>query len=231
MRTGLRQSEGQINRRTNWQHLIQTDGQTQQGDRRSLSQDGSAFHPLWVITQRVLRLLECVQNKYALCVPPTQSPVSLPALVFLRLFFSFVSVASLSPHVVPLTSVILIIHLPYIPSEITSPLLQNPSVPSISLSPSAVFHHFHISLWSSSFVHPGLLSVSYDEWDYGLDARVRDGVAIITMATSTMMMDRGPHTLLKSECHGAPEKKTPISGNPNEVLRWVAGLLCCWGRV
>lgn len=67
--------------------------------------------------------------------------------------------------------------------------------------------------------HAGLLSVSYDEWDYGLEARVRDGVAIITMATSTMMMDRGPHTLLKSECHGAPEKKTPISGNPNEVLR------------
>lgn len=67
----------------------------------------------------------------------------------------------------------------------------------------------------------GLLSVSYDEWDYGLEARVRDGVAIITMATSTMMMDRGPHTLLKSECHGAPDKKTPISGNPNEVLRWV----------
>ncbi|XP_041633975.1 glutamate receptor ionotropic, NMDA 2B [Cheilinus undulatus] len=67
----------------------------------------------------------------------------------------------------------------------------------------------------------GLLSVSYDEWDYGLDARVRDGVAIITMATSTMMMDRGPHTLLKSECHGAPDKKTPISGNPNEVLRYL----------
>uniref|UniRef100_A0A669EEY1 Glutamate receptor n=1 Tax=Oreochromis niloticus TaxID=8128 RepID=A0A669EEY1_ORENI len=49
----------------------------------------------------------------------------------------------------------------------------------------------------------GLLSVSYDEWDYGLEARVRDGVAIITMATSTMMMDRGPHTLLKSQCHGS----------------------------
>lgn len=70
-----------------------------------------------------------------------------------------------------------------------------------------------------AFFHPGLLSVSYDEWDYGLEARVRDGVAIITMATSTMMMDRGPHTLLKSECHGAPDKKSPISGNPNEVLR------------
>ncbi|XP_037113570.1 glutamate receptor ionotropic, NMDA 2B [Syngnathus acus] len=67
----------------------------------------------------------------------------------------------------------------------------------------------------------GLLSVSYDEWDYGLEARVRDGVAIITMATSTMMMDRGPHTLIKSECHGTPDKKTPISGNPNEVLRYL----------
>lgn len=76
-------------------------------------------------------------------------------------------------------------------------------------------------LFLSRRPHAGLLSVSYDEWDYGLEARVRDGVAIITMATSTMMMDRGPHTLLKSECHGAPDKKTPISGNPNEVLRWV----------
>ncbi|XP_076866416.1 glutamate receptor, ionotropic, N-methyl D-aspartate 2B, a [Brachyhypopomus gauderio] len=67
----------------------------------------------------------------------------------------------------------------------------------------------------------GMISVSYDEWDYGLETRVRDGVAVIAMATSTMMMDRGPHTLLKSECHGAPEKKSPIAGNPNEVLRYL----------
>ncbi|XP_034046436.1 glutamate receptor ionotropic, NMDA 2B-like [Thalassophryne amazonica] len=67
----------------------------------------------------------------------------------------------------------------------------------------------------------GLLSVSYDEWDYGLEARVRDGVAIITMATSTMMMDRGPQTVLKSECHGAPDKKNSISSNNNEVLRYL----------
>uniref|UniRef100_A0AAZ3SG64 Receptor ligand binding region domain-containing protein n=1 Tax=Oncorhynchus tshawytscha TaxID=74940 RepID=A0AAZ3SG64_ONCTS len=45
----------------------------------------------------------------------------------------------------------------------------------------------------------GLISVSYDEWDYGLEARVRDGVAVIAMATSTMMLDRGAHTLMKSE--------------------------------
>uniref|UniRef100_A0A8C9RJN5 Glutamate receptor n=1 Tax=Scleropages formosus TaxID=113540 RepID=A0A8C9RJN5_SCLFO len=48
----------------------------------------------------------------------------------------------------------------------------------------------------------GLISVSYDEWDYSLEARVRDGVAIIAMATSTMMLDRGPHTLLKSDLFG-----------------------------
>ncbi|XP_047659423.1 glutamate receptor, ionotropic, N-methyl D-aspartate 2B, genome duplicate b isoform X3 [Tachysurus fulvidraco] len=71
-------------------------------------------------------------------------------------------------------------------------------------------------------VYPtGLISVSYDEWDYGLEARVRDAVAIIAMATSTMMLDRGPHTLLKSGCHGAPEKKGPKGGNPNEVLRYL----------
>ncbi|CAL8273987.1 unnamed protein product [Lota lota] len=67
----------------------------------------------------------------------------------------------------------------------------------------------------------GLISVSYDEWDYNLEARVRDGVAVIAMATSAMMMDRGPHTLIKSECHGTPDKKGPISGNPNEVLRYL----------
>uniref|UniRef100_A0A3P8XXW2 Glutamate receptor n=1 Tax=Esox lucius TaxID=8010 RepID=A0A3P8XXW2_ESOLU len=67
----------------------------------------------------------------------------------------------------------------------------------------------------------GLISVSYDEWDYGLEARVRDGVAVIAMATNTMMLDRGAHTLMKSECHGATDKKGPIAGNPNEVLRYL----------
>ncbi|KAG7254663.1 hypothetical protein CRUP_019701 [Coryphaenoides rupestris] len=51
----------------------------------------------------------------------------------------------------------------------------------------------------------GLISVSYDEWDYGIEARVRDAVAVIATATSTMMLDRGPHTLLKSK----PPQKSP----------------------
>ncbi|KAJ7992644.1 hypothetical protein DPEC_G00280810 [Dallia pectoralis] len=67
----------------------------------------------------------------------------------------------------------------------------------------------------------GLISVSYDEWDYGLEARVRDGVAVIAMATSTMMLDRGVHTLMKSECHGAVDKKGPIAAHNNEVFRYL----------
>ncbi|CAB1344540.1 unnamed protein product, partial [Coregonus sp. 'balchen'] len=64
----------------------------------------------------------------------------------------------------------------------------------------------------------GLISVSYDEWDYGLEARVRDAVAVIAMATSTMMLDRGQHTLLKSGCNETPNKKGSKQGNSNEVL-------------
>uniref|UniRef100_A0A3B3U320 Glutamate receptor n=1 Tax=Poecilia latipinna TaxID=48699 RepID=A0A3B3U320_9TELE len=44
----------------------------------------------------------------------------------------------------------------------------------------------------------GLISVSYDEWDYNIEARVRDAVAVIATATSTMMLDRGKQTLQKS---------------------------------
>ncbi|XP_067309777.1 glutamate receptor ionotropic, NMDA 2B [Pseudorasbora parva] len=65
----------------------------------------------------------------------------------------------------------------------------------------------------------GMISVSYDEWDYGLEARVRDGVAVIASATASMMRDRGPHLLLKAECHG--DKKSPVMGNNNEVLRYL----------
>lgn len=83
-----------------------------------------------------------------------------------------------------------------------------------------LFHSLLKSLSASVSLPPGLISVSYDEWDYSLEARVRDGVAIIAKATTKMMLDRGAHTLLKSECHGTPDsKKGPITGNPNEVLR------------
>ncbi|KAK7929996.1 hypothetical protein WMY93_006391 [Mugilogobius chulae] len=68
----------------------------------------------------------------------------------------------------------------------------------------------------------GLISVSYDEWDYNTEARVRDAVAVIATATSTMMLDRGPHTLLKSSCMGTPDKKSVANtGHSKEILKYV----------
>lgn len=66
---------------------------------------------------------------------------------------------------------------------------------------------------------PGLISVSYDEWDYNIEARVRDAVAVIATATSTMILDRGPHTLLKSSCLGTPDKKGSNTGHSKEILK------------
>lgn len=66
---------------------------------------------------------------------------------------------------------------------------------------------------------PGLISVSYDEWDYNIEARVRDAVAVIATATSTMILDRGPHTLLKSSCLGTLDKKSSSTGYSKEILK------------
>uniref|UniRef100_A0A3Q0QXQ5 Receptor ligand binding region domain-containing protein n=1 Tax=Amphilophus citrinellus TaxID=61819 RepID=A0A3Q0QXQ5_AMPCI len=65
----------------------------------------------------------------------------------------------------------------------------------------------------------GLISVSYDEWDYNIEARVRDAVAVIATATSTMILDRGPHTMLKSSCLGTPDKKSSNTGHSKEILK------------
>ncbi|XP_047434941.1 glutamate receptor, ionotropic, N-methyl D-aspartate 2B, genome duplicate b isoform X2 [Mugil cephalus] len=67
----------------------------------------------------------------------------------------------------------------------------------------------------------GLISVSYDEWDYNIEARVRDAVAVIATATSTMILDRGPHTLLKSSCLGTPDKKNSNTGHSKEILKYL----------
>lgn len=89
----------------------------------------------------------------------------------------------------------------------TSLSSHSPCIPSSHLTPS-----LPLSL-------PGLISVSYDEWDYNIEARVRDAVAVIATATSTMMLDRGPHTLLKSSCLGTPDKKSSNTGHSKEILK------------
>nr|XP_006008257.1 PREDICTED: glutamate receptor ionotropic, NMDA 2A [Latimeria chalumnae] len=52
----------------------------------------------------------------------------------------------------------------------------------------------------------GMISVSYDEWDYTLDARVRDGLGIITTAASAMLEHYGYIPEAKTSCYGELER-------------------------
>ncbi|TWW58484.1 Glutamate receptor ionotropic, NMDA 2B [Takifugu flavidus] len=93
-------------------------------------------------------------------------------------------------------------------------------VPAVFPTDVRLLSSFHPSVLPSSLpLLSGLISVSYDEWDYNIEARVRDAVAVIATATSTMILDRGPHTLLKSSCLGTPDKKSATSGHSKEILK------------
>ncbi|XP_040212898.1 glutamate receptor ionotropic, NMDA 2A [Rana temporaria] len=47
----------------------------------------------------------------------------------------------------------------------------------------------------------GLVSVSYDDWDYGLEARVRDGLGIISTAASAMLETYSSIPEAKTDCY------------------------------
>nr|3QEL_B Chain B, Glutamate [NMDA] receptor subunit epsilon-2 [Rattus norvegicus]3QEL_D Chain D, Glutamate [NMDA] receptor subunit epsilon-2 [Rattus norvegicus]3QEM_B Chain B, Glutamate [NMDA] receptor subunit epsilon-2 [Rattus norvegicus]3QEM_D Chain D, Glutamate [NMDA] receptor subunit epsilon-2 [Rattus norvegicus]5B3J_C Chain C, Glutamate receptor ionotropic, NMDA 2B [Rattus norvegicus]5B3J_D Chain D, Glutamate receptor ionotropic, NMDA 2B [Rattus norvegicus]7TE6_B Chain B, Glutamate receptor io len=64
----------------------------------------------------------------------------------------------------------------------------------------------------------GLISVSYDEWDYGLPARVRDGIAIITTAASDMLSEHSFIPEPKSSCYNTHEKRIYQSNMLNRYL-------------
>uniref|UniRef100_A0AAY4D2W8 Glutamate receptor ionotropic, NMDA 2A n=1 Tax=Denticeps clupeoides TaxID=299321 RepID=A0AAY4D2W8_9TELE len=58
----------------------------------------------------------------------------------------------------------------------------------------------------------GMISVSYDDWDYPLEARVRDGLGIITTAAAAMLEEFGDIPEAKTSCYGPMEKtKLPPS--------------------
>ncbi|KAK9977584.1 hypothetical protein ABG768_019391, partial [Culter alburnus] len=58
----------------------------------------------------------------------------------------------------------------------------------------------------------GMISVSYDDWDYPLEARVRDGLGIITTAAAAMLEEFGDIPEAKTSCYGQMEKtKLPPS--------------------
>uniref|UniRef100_A0AAX7SG04 Glutamate receptor n=1 Tax=Astatotilapia calliptera TaxID=8154 RepID=A0AAX7SG04_ASTCA len=48
----------------------------------------------------------------------------------------------------------------------------------------------------------GMISVSYDDWDYPLEARVRDGIGIITSAAAAMLDEYGDIPEAKTSCYG-----------------------------
>ncbi|XP_044160460.1 glutamate receptor ionotropic, NMDA 2A [Bufo gargarizans] len=52
----------------------------------------------------------------------------------------------------------------------------------------------------------GLVSVSYDDWDYSLEARVRDGLGIITTAASAMLDTYSVIPETRSSCYGQNER-------------------------
>ncbi|XP_069066511.1 glutamate receptor ionotropic, NMDA 2A [Pleurodeles waltl] len=52
----------------------------------------------------------------------------------------------------------------------------------------------------------GLISVSYDDWDYSLEARVRDGLGIITTAASAMLEKYSFIPEAKTNCYGQLER-------------------------
>ncbi|XP_064178736.1 glutamate receptor ionotropic, NMDA 2A-like [Anguilla rostrata] len=58
----------------------------------------------------------------------------------------------------------------------------------------------------------GMVSVSYDDWDYPLEARVRDGLGIISSAAAAMLEEFGDVPEAKTSCYGQLEKtKLPPS--------------------
>nr|XP_033791111.1 glutamate receptor ionotropic, NMDA 2B isoform X1 [Geotrypetes seraphini]XP_033791112.1 glutamate receptor ionotropic, NMDA 2B isoform X1 [Geotrypetes seraphini]XP_033791113.1 glutamate receptor ionotropic, NMDA 2B isoform X1 [Geotrypetes seraphini] len=64
----------------------------------------------------------------------------------------------------------------------------------------------------------GLISVSYDEWDYDLPARIRDGIAIIITAASTMLSEHNFIPEPKSSCFNTQEKRIYQSNMLNRYL-------------
>uniref|UniRef100_A0A8C6VTE5 Glutamate receptor n=1 Tax=Nothobranchius furzeri TaxID=105023 RepID=A0A8C6VTE5_NOTFU len=56
----------------------------------------------------------------------------------------------------------------------------------------------------------GMISVSYDDWDYPLEARVRDGLGIITSAAAAMLEEYGDIPEAKTSCYGQMEKTSKL---------------------
>ncbi|XP_071378966.1 glutamate receptor ionotropic, NMDA 2A [Centroberyx affinis] len=65
----------------------------------------------------------------------------------------------------------------------------------------------------------GMISVSYDEWEYPLDTRVRDGVGIIASAATSMLREKGEVPEAQSSCYSQPSDRSPGKVPPSALRR------------
>ncbi|KAM4603323.1 glutamate receptor ionotropic, NMDA 2A [Polymixia lowei] len=65
----------------------------------------------------------------------------------------------------------------------------------------------------------GMISVSYDEWEYPLETRVRDGVDIIASAATSMLREKGEVPEAQSSCYSQPSDRSPGKVPPSALRR------------
>lgn len=76
-----------------------------------------------------------------------------------------------------------------------------------------------LSLLSSQMFPLGMISVSYDDWEYPLDTRVRDGVGIISSAATSMLREKGELPEAQSSCYSTPSDRSPGKLPPSALRR------------
>lgn len=72
----------------------------------------------------------------------------------------------------------------------------------------------------------GMISVSYDDWEYPLDTRVRDGVGIISSAATAMLREKGEVPEAQSSCYSTASDRSPGKLPPSALRRCVFVCVC-----
>ncbi|XP_038141247.1 glutamate receptor ionotropic, NMDA 2A isoform X1 [Cyprinodon tularosa] len=65
----------------------------------------------------------------------------------------------------------------------------------------------------------GMISVSYDDWEYPLETRVRDGVGIISSAATSMLREKGELPEAQTSCFSTPSDRSPGKLPPSALRR------------
>lgn len=71
-----------------------------------------------------------------------------------------------------------------------------------------------------------MISVSYDDWEYPLDTRVRDGVSIVSLAATSMLREKGELPEAQSSCYSTASDRSPGKLPPSALRRCVCVHAC-----